>query len=123
VDHLVIGAPGLFTITVFDKRIPPYPRRPADRAAMSSVLRVAQHETRLVSRRLGRSTEEPITAWPVIVVNDGTLDVTKAAGDAYVVAEPLLIPWLKSLMPVFDPEVVATLVDHAGAEETWALGA
>lgn len=122
-DHLVIGAPGLFSITEYGRRVGPYRRRLADREALPNVLRVAQHETRVISRRLGRLSGVAITAWPVIAMNDGRLDVTKAAGDAYVVAEQLLVPWLKSLMPVFDPEDINSIVAHASASETWALGA
>ena len=122
-DHLVIGMPGLFVITHADTRVAPTARRPKDRDHLATVLRVAAHEARLVSRRLSRLTDHPLTAWPVVVINDGTLDVTKASGDAYVVAEQLVIPWLKSLMPVLDAKVVESVVFHASSPDTWALGA
>jgi hypothetical protein len=123
VDHLVIGTPGLFVITRYDTRVPPFSRRPVDREQLNNVVRVALHEARMVSRRLSRLSGRQLTAWPIVVINDGTLDVTKAAGDAYVIAEQLLIPWLKSLMPVFDPHVVESVVAHASSPDTWALGA
>ena len=123
VDHLVIGMPGLFAITRYDTRVAPPARRPVDREQLGSILRVAQHEARAVSRRLSRLSGHPLTAWPVVVINDGTLDVTKASGDAYVVAEQLVIPWLKSLMPVLEPGVVESVVTHVLSPETRALGA
>jgi hypothetical protein len=123
VDHLLVGTPGIFAITIYDKRVSPFDRRRAGRPGMDHVLRIARHEARLISRRLTRLSGEPLSAWPVVVINDGTFDVTKAAGDAYVVAQPLLIPWLKSLMSVLDPETVAAAASHAGDPGTWALGA
>ena len=122
-DHLVIGMPGLFVITRYDTRAVPQARRPVDRDQLVNVLRVAQHEARAIARRLSRLSGHPLTAWPVVVINDGTLNVTKASGDAYVVAEQLVIPWLKSLMPVLEPDVVDSVVTHALSPETWALGA
>ena len=89
---------------------------------MDGVLRVALHEARTVGRRLSRLSGEQLSAWPIVVMSGG-LDVSKAAGDAYVVSEPLLIPWLKSLMPVLDQDVVAAVALHASAPDTWAIGA
>jgi hypothetical protein len=84
---------------------------------------VVQHEARIVARRLDRLMGETLSAWPVVVVRDGSLDVTKTPDDAYVVSEPLLIPWLKSLMPVLSPDSVAALASLAATADTWAVGA
>lgn len=122
-SHLVVGRPGLFAITVPDGYDPSRGRRLGRGAPANTVFAVAAHQAYVVSRRLSRVAGRDLKTWPVVVVGGVPLDIRKESGDVYVVAEPLLVPWLKSLVPIYDDDTLALLQEHAVATATWAGGA
>ena len=120
IDHLVIGRAGVFVVNVkqlTDARLAG--RQPDPRG--SSHAAVAAFEGRVASRRLTRAAGEDVAAWPLLLAAGGGLDVRKGAADVYLIAEQLLVPWLKSLAPVYSEQETADLYAHASDPATWSV--
>jgi hypothetical protein len=102
IDHLVIGPPGVFTIT-------------------TSGPVAADLEARAASRALSRAIGSPIVAAPIVVV---TTKHGQPGGPA-VVPVPRLVRHLRDLPAVFDPAAAASVARAAEEWTTWrpfALG-
>lgn len=102
IDHLVIGPPGVFTIT-------------------TSGPVAADLEARAASRALSRATGSPIVAAPIVVV---TTKHVQPGGPA-AVSVPRLVRHLRDLPAIFGPDVVASVARAAEEWTTWrpfALG-
>jgi len=96
IDHLVIGPPGVVTITA------------AGRVT-------AEVEARAASRSLTRATGVPIVAEAIVVVDGPSLDRDGPA----VVPARRLVRHLRDLPRVFDPDLVASVARVAEEWTTW----
>lgn len=96
IDHLVIGPPGVVTIT-------------------TSGPVTADLEARAASRALSRATGSTIVAAPIVVAATGD----DRPGVPTVVTVPRLLRHLRDLPGVFGPDVVASVARAAEEWTTW----
>ena len=119
--RMVLGRAGVFVIDVqhgSGRR----PRRRGSTGALdvrSFLPRLAQ-EAHKASGILTQVSGRDVAVWPLLVVIGGLLDIQKAAFDVYVVAEQLLVPWLRSLPGVLDDATVSALYELAADTTTWS---
>ena len=123
IDHLVIGPPGVFTLTTAS-----HPRERlevrgstllADRQRTTH-LPTAEREARAAARSLTRATGAPVAVTPVVVVVGARrLRHLEAPASVVVVSARELVGWARAQSVVLGPDLVASIARAAEEWTTW----
>lgn len=125
IDHLVIGPPGVFTITTVS-----HPRERLEVRGSSLLaggqrtpyLATAEREALAAARSLGRASCVPVAATPVLVVA-GSRGIrqseAEAASPVVVVAARAIVAWVRARPVVLGPDLVASIARAAEEWTTW----
>lgn len=109
IDHLVVGPPGVFTISVG-----------TDTGRLIPTRADAEHEAQIASRALSRATGATVVADAVVVVAaPRRLPRDETPSRVVVVAAARLIRHLRGLPTIYSPGIVASIGRAAEEWTTW----
>lgn len=120
IDHLVVGPPGVLTISTENHAGRRIQVAGAALFVDTSDIPVAEHEARLASRALTRAVGTPVIATPLVVVVDPARIVRgPVASPVEVVDVRALVDHLTALPALLPPNLVRTIARAAEEWTTW----
>lgn len=123
IDHVIIGAPGVFTINTkhhSGAKVWVSPRSLLVNGQKTDHLRNSRYEAKRTSKVLTLATGLSVAAHPLLViVGAASITIRERPDDVTVLSSNALVRWLNRQSPSVDPAVLGRIDEAALTHATW----